>query len=226
MSEAVLALPVANWMESQGYTVYAEIPMMYRCVDLIGKNDDGELMAVELKTSLTEKLRHQVQCLDLFAERVYCGIGTSPKQASLQWCKKRGVGILTVSNGSATEVLPSQCRIDVLPHYVKKCLEGLSDAIPGCNAGKPSLLGEGPAQDVKRAIEDYRKEHPSVTWKELYLEIPNHYSSYQSMYGGMRMVSIRKRLRRKAHERSDNQVGGFILHRHEGSCMPKFKVQE
>ncbi len=200
MSEADLALPIATWMKGQGYIVYAEIPMLYRCVDLVGKNKHNELMAVELKKSFTGTLRRQVQCLDLFAHRVYCGIGTNPARSSIEWGKKRGVGIVTVKNGNVIEVLPSATQHDPLPHYIEKCLETLSVAVPGCDGGKPSLLGEGPAQDTKRAIADYRKEHPGATWKEMYEKIPNHYTSYKSLYGAMRMVDIRKWRRDEAVE--------------------------
>ncbi len=196
--EAKLAAPVAAWLETKGLTVYAEVPIMYRNVDMMGirkgcsENEISGIVMVELKTSLTISVRRQTGILQLITPNVYCGVGTNPNRSSIAACQKRGLGILSIRNGVVVVVLEPSRQIDPVPSYVKRCLEYADLADPGHDAGRPNVKGEGPAQDVERLILEYRKDHPEATWKELYKKIPNHYANYRSMQGAIRLLKERR----------------------------------
>jgi hypothetical protein len=58
MKETDLYEPVKAWLEGQGYTVYAEIPMWGTRADVVGIKDRSTVI-VELKTSLSRDLIDQ-----------------------------------------------------------------------------------------------------------------------------------------------------------------------
>ena len=189
--ETDLAKPVADWMRSRGYTVYAEVPLFGRCLDFVGIKE-MEVVCVELKTSLTKYLVRQAYTNQLVTTEVYVGVGTKPRNTSIELCKKYGLGILSVKNGSVIVVLKPTIRYEPMSGQRKQLLELCTLLGPSDDAGKPQQAGEGPAQDCQQRINEYRKTHPSATWKEIYKNVPNHYTNVSSLYGAMRMARERK----------------------------------
>lgn len=203
MKEADLAKPVADWMRSRGYTVYAEVPCLGRCVDFIGLRN-SDILCIELKLSLTTKqpkrARHytspvlyQARSCQLITPDIYVAIATKPRISSIDRCKETGVGVLTVRfKDKVVEIIsPHKCFEPSV--YLQKEVKARCMAIgPSDDAGKPQQIGEGPAQDCQQRIDEYRKTHPKAMWKEIYSNVPNHYSNTNSLYGAMRMVRERK----------------------------------
>lgn len=227
MKEADLAKPVADWMRGRGYTVYAEIPCLSRCVDLIGLRN-GDVLCVELKLSLTTKqpkrARHytspvlyQARSCQLITPDVYVAVATKPRISSINRCKEIGVGVLVVrSKTEVVEIVPPHKRCEPLA-YLQKEVKARCIAIgPSDDAGKPQQIGEGPAQDCQQRIDEYRKTHPWATWKEIYSNVPNHYSNVNSLYGAMRMARERKaraeyKKREKEKAKGQECVNGVTL---------------
>lgn len=195
-----MAAPVAAWLERDGLTVYAEVPLMYRAVDMMGIGSKRIVM-VELKTSLTMAVRRQAGILQLVTPEVYCGVGTNPNKSSIDGCRKQGLGILSIAGDSVRVVLDPQKRIDPVQPYIDRCLEYAAQAVPGHDAGRPNIKDEGPAQDVERRIRIYEKKNPGATWKELFENIPNHYANCKSMQGAMRMLQQRRVMRDYRNEK-------------------------
>jgi len=194
--EASLSAPVQRWLAEAGYAAYVEVPMFERTVDIIGlAGEPGKevIIAVELKTSLTEAVRLQALGNNIFANTSYCAVATTPRKASLDDCRKLRLGVLQVKGENVIrQVHAFRHGGRVFLHYQKQCLEQHSRMQPGGIAGMPQLAGEGPAQDVARRIAKYREKHPKATWRELFEMIPHHYSSPHSMVGAM--ASLRDRL--------------------------------
>lgn len=65
--------------------------------------------------------------------------------------------------------------------------------------------------EARSEVEEYRRKYPKVTWKELYEKIPNHYSSYRSMQGAMRMIPETRRIEKmKKHRQATLKTGGLV----------------
>lgn len=191
MKETELAKPVADWMRSLGYIVYAEVPLFGRCLDFVGIRE-REVVCVELKTSLTKHLVWQACMNQLITTEGYVAVGTSPRKTSIDLCKKYGLGVLSVKNSNVSVVLRPTLRYEPMSGHRKQLLSLCKLLGPSDDAGKPQQAGEGPAQDCQQRIDEYRKTHPNATWKEIYRNVPNHYSNMNSLYGGMRMARERK----------------------------------
>lgn len=191
MKEIELAKPVADWMRSRGYAVYAEVPSLGRCLDFVGiKGTD--VICVELKTSLTTYLIRQACTNQLVTKEVYVGVGTKPRKSSIDLCRKYGLGVLSVKNNKVILVIEPTLRYEPWSPRRKQIVDVCNSLGPSDDAGKPQQAGEGPAQDCQQRIDEYRKTHPTATWKEIYLNVPNHYCNMSSLYGAMRMARERK----------------------------------
>ncbi len=205
MRETELAKPVADWMRSQGYTVYAEVPLFGRCLDFVGIKERN-IICVELKISLTKYLIRQAYTNQLITTEVYVGVGTKPRKTSIDLCRKYGLGVLSVKNNTVTIMLKPTQRYEPMSGQ-RKQLVGLCKLLkPSDDAGKPQQAGEGPAQDCQKRIDEYRKIHLNATWKEIYRNVPNHYSNVSSLYGAMRMARERKwRANQRVKEQNKGQ---------------------
>ena len=201
--ETDLAKPVADWMRTRGYKVYAEIPCPSRCVDFIGLRN-SDILCIELKRSLTTKqpkrARHytspvlyQARSCQIITPNVYVAVATKPRTSSIDICKENGVGVLMIqSKDKVIEIITPHKRIEPWADLQKEVKARCIAIGPSDDAGKPQQAGEGPAQDCQQRINEYRKTHPSATWKEIYKNVPNHYTNVSSLYGAMRMARERK----------------------------------
>jgi len=199
MKETDLAKPIADWLRQQGYVVYAEIPCLSRRVDFIGlRNND--IICVELKRSLTTKqpkrargytspVLYQARSCQLITSIVYVAVATNPHTSSIKACEEIGVGILRVcSKSKVVEIITPHKQYEPSIHLREEIKAHCIAIKPSDDAGKPQQVGEGPAQDCYWRIKQYRETHPKATWKDIFKEVPNHYSSQQSMYGAMRIA--------------------------------------
>lgn len=59
MKETELYIPVKEWLEGKGYTVYPEVEHRYKRADIVAVNELGHSIIVELKTSLSLELISQ-----------------------------------------------------------------------------------------------------------------------------------------------------------------------
>lgn len=184
--ESEMSLPVMAWLDSLGYVPYAEVPHYESCVDIVAVRDPGPvLIAVEMKTSLTKRVVGQAYMAGLFAEYSYCAVLSKPRESSLRTCRDRGVGVVRVEGGKV-EILAEPEKSKLL--YARSTLAvvaRLRSRPPGGVAGKPALKGVGPAQDCARRVARWRREHPGSTWREIYANVENHYSSLESMRGAL-----------------------------------------
>jgi len=206
MKEADLARPIADWMRNQGYVVYAEIPSYGRCIDFVGLRN-GDIICVELKRSLTTKrprrarnytspVLYQARSCQWITPIVYVAVATKPRVSSIEACKEIGVGVLRVcSESEVVELVSPHKQFEPLSYSQEEVKARCIAIGPSDDAGKPQQAGEGPAQDCHRRIEEYKKTHPKANWRDIFRDVPNHYSSRQSMYGAMRMV--RERIARR-----------------------------
>ena len=184
MIEADLSEPISEWLQQRGFEVYTEVPFYARLVDLVGVNEE-RLVAVELKTSLTRAVIYQASINQLFAQESFVACFGNPRRASIERAAKYNLGVLTF-NGvhvkMAKDAFPHRVFSEERGKFIRSCLSFME---PGGIAGRPCVKGVGPAQLVAKAVIEYRKEKPRATWKEIYSEVPNHYSNAKSMQGAL-----------------------------------------
>ena len=180
LREAQLFAPVKAWFEERGYDVFAEVPCYASSIDLVALHGDI-VIAVELKTALTKQVIHQARRNDMFADASYAAVGTNPR--NIQRCADARIGLLTV-NGGVVAVRAEPClRYPMLlTHQKQRILDQCASGACPDVGGVPCLEGRGPAQDCKARCDAYKVDHPGATWREMFVEVPNHYASHNSMW--------------------------------------------
>lgn len=202
--ESDLSKPVSDWLTAQGFTPYAEVqfPGDHRGnIDLIGKRGT-EVIAVELKRSLTRSVVHQAYMCGLITDQRYAAVGTRPSKAGVAQCRKVGIGLLSVRNG-VVDVVTSPSQEGALgafayPSYLSTLYKILDRMKPHGVGGVPCMKGVGPAQDCYNRVQSYLEVFPEATWRQIFNGVHNHYGSPSSMCGAMRVVAERRRERMPA----------------------------
>lgn len=199
MKETDLYGPVKAWLKSQGCTkVVPEVPFYYSPIDAVGIAKDL-VIGVELKVSLTAHLIRQASTIQVACDRVYVGVPTNPR--NLSRATKIGLGVLRIHDGEVVVLSESDNRH--MMHWNKEriaemCARMSEEGV----GGVPCLDGVGPAQDCKRAVDEYRAKNPKATWRELFENVPNHYASHDSMRNalttGMALRARWKEMRRQS----------------------------
>lgn len=186
LSEINLAGPVIKHFVDMGYKYAQE----WFNVDLVFFKND-HIIAVELKKSLSKKVIFQAWNDYYYAHLAYAAVGTMPRATSLEKAKEHGIGVIAVNTGGIEILLPAPKKKEAT-NWRDKCLKQLKEADEKgylCNkdiiAGRPNMRGEGPAQICKRRVNEYLKTHPNATWKEIYANVQNHYSSFRSMQSAL-----------------------------------------
>jgi hypothetical protein len=157
---------------------------------------------VEAKVSLNRKLRYQLNRARRIADYVLAVVGITPKDDGLRWCMKRKLGLWVVNGGEVIELLP-YFQQKPMEHHRQNLLERINRWDPTVSGGLPKLRGVGIAQDVQRRVDEYRAAHPSATWKEIFANVPCHYTNYKNLYSSLR--SNAERLALRARQRRQDQ---------------------
>lgn len=188
--EAKMSPVVSEWIHSQGFTPYAEVPFRSRTVDFVGLSDSF-LIAVEMKTSLNHSVFMQAYGNMIFAENSYAAVSSKPKPKTLERAKIFGVGVLHIGNTVTVLSEPGGKR-ESIESYVTDMRQWLKRMTPGGTAGMPMIAGVGPAQSVFDAVAEYRKTHPNASWQEIFANVPNHYKHAKSMQCALSWVPFRR----------------------------------
>jgi hypothetical protein len=196
LREMQLSAPVTAWLESQGLTVYAEIPYHGRCVDHAGLSED-RVVIVELKQCLSRTVMLQLGSGTTITPWCYAAVASKPSKASLDLFARCGLGVLSVRDGAVKVLLEPVDRGYVFKPHVAGFRERCAEMGPGGVAGVPTLRGQGPAQTVYDRVCAYRSGRAGATWREIYEAVGNHYCSPSSMRGAMEFVEFRRRQQAK-----------------------------
>jgi len=182
LREVDLSMPVQKWLEKKGYVVKPEVPCYSSNIDLVGVKNEQHTIGVELKLTLSHQVRYQAMRNKSFVDESWVAIGTIPRRSGVADAEEQGLGILCVIKGDVIEWLIADPTKSwpVVETYKRKLIEK-HKRLPAGLGGLPSTKGKGPAQLCKQRVIEYRKEHPKATWKEIFQNVPNHYSSYRSM---------------------------------------------
>lgn len=185
LPESEMSLPVMTWLDGLGYVPYVEVRHRGYWVDIVAMRESDEvLIAVEMKTSMTKGVIQQTCVTRHFADYSYLAVLAKPRESSLRACSDRGIGVLRVKDGYARIILDAK-KNELRPGNRRRIIQGLRSRPPGGVAGKPTLKGEGPAQDCARRVKRWRSENLGSTWTEIYANVENHYANMKSMRGAL-----------------------------------------
>lgn len=214
--EVQLSEPVRSRFESLGFKIYCEVRFYGRNVDMVGIRGN-EIIAIELKCKLNDKVIEQARSNQLFANKSYIAVDKTALD-KIETCKRFNLGLLL----GALELFPPETNIPVpIGNYRDGILKSceLSKYYGRDVAGLPNQKDIGHAVSVNDAVIDYKKNHPSADWKELYANIPNHYASAKSM-----KQSIEKfRQFKEIKEKHSGRTCGECYRRERGFCGKGYK---
>jgi hypothetical protein len=119
MAETDLYLPIKSFLESQGYTVKAEV----QSCDVMAMRGDDPPVIVELKTGLTLQLFYQAMDRLALTDAVYIAIA-KPKRAvpsdAVKLCKRLGLGLIVIAKSGAVEVIADPVPYTPRQHAKRK----------------------------------------------------------------------------------------------------------
>lgn len=186
LKEVNLSKPVYEYFTGLGYKAIAE----FHNHDWIFWKDK-KIICVELKKAFCKKVLRQCD-YSYFANKVYAALGTIPTKKSIETVKTyrcySQIGLMSIQNNEVKIIIEAGEREPVLQDEILKEIEkyhnlyGNSEAE---SAGKPNLLGTGPAKNCLKEIMEYLNGMPDAGWKEIYANVPSHYSNYKSMQCAM-----------------------------------------
>lgn len=200
MAESDLAAPVMAWLAARGLTPFGEIRWYGRAIDVVGLSPET-VVAVELKTSLTHKVRYQAHLNQLCSNYSWCAVATRPRKLPEGPFGK--IGVLSVVGGIVDVIREAEESTAAMERHIRAVRGVCHYKQPHGLAGLPGMCGIGPAQDVFEAVTLFCERNPNASWQRIWEEVPNHYKHARSMQGAMRVVrQVREaRERRKATAR-------------------------
>lgn len=202
LAEARLFDRLAEDFRARGFQVYGEVPGKYQNMvhDMVAVRRRWLYpVVVEIKTSFTRHLLYQATMAQLTSPVVFAAAGTKPGKNAIDRAGQHGFGILSLTDGRVQLVMRPVIHIKPWEPGLESLRETLSEMDDeGGRGGLPTLKGEGPAIEVFHAVQEYRKAHPQARWREVFANVPNHYSSVGSLVCCMNKRGPDGRLRRYA----------------------------
>lgn len=131
MREVDLYPVLRTWLEEHGWECYAEVCAYSDPwpVDIVAQRPDNPyLLAIEMKTGFTKDLIRQGTYLSMFALYPYVAAPTKPNDTFLAEARRRGFGVLRVTDGIQVVQKPKIRFKDLWKHYWRKTLEEISVA--------------------------------------------------------------------------------------------------
>lgn len=188
--------PLKACFKQRGYTVFAEVPCMYRGVDFVAVNGDDHI-AVEMKLSFNNDVIRQASYNIHHFGKSYVAFPVQKAfichndsywelneklRAKIDWCQKYGIGILQVMRcGTVFEALEAvegnRYRVFDFSQYQESDED---------EAGLPYQKGVSAGYRELLAIEAYVRNNPNASWREIFDNVQNHYQDHRSLAGSMK----------------------------------------
>lgn len=197
MKEKDLFPPLKKHFKDLGYMVYAEVPSNFRGVDFVAVKGN-EQIAVEMKLTFNNIVYYQATTNHYHFGKSYIAFPrkelllidncneywklSEKMRLIIEWCLISGIGILQI-------IPPHNIIVEVLEGRYKKPYEiyDFSQYKENDNdeAGLPYQKGVSAGYYELKLIKEYIRNNPDASWKEIYNNVQNHYSSPQSLSGSM-----------------------------------------
>lgn len=100
-SEKVLLSKVYNLLKRRGYAVTKEVPFLSRSIDLVYKDKNNEIVAIEIKIKKWDRALKQARYCLLGTSRVYVYLSNVIVTEKIKESfKKIGLGLAVINTGS------------------------------------------------------------------------------------------------------------------------------
>lgn len=185
MKETELFKPVKDWLDEQGFEVYAEVPISGR-VDVVGKHNKL-LVAVELKTQMNFDLLDQALERKKFFHYVYIAIPRRKKSVHRfvsKFLREQGIGLLNVDD-TVFNSQPARFNRPPLFHIIDwdyAFKEEFKQNVGGDNGSQVLTPYKVTMVKVRRFLErarKYQEEHHQgegwITIDEIHDHVESHY---------------------------------------------------
>lgn len=109
--ENALKAPVARFLRAQGYHTTFEFPVGNRTIDVLAWNDDGYLIAVELKINNWLRGLQQASFYAGWSDEAFLAMPAErarAAQSNPSMFQSTGIGLLTVAKGQCERQIPAQ----------------------------------------------------------------------------------------------------------------------
>lgn len=187
--EAQLSFRVAEWLRSEGRTVYAEVPFAWRFIDLVGVDfKTSEIVAVELKMSFTSAVIRSAVRNQRISVESYAAAASTPRSETVRSARWQRIGLLSVNQRGVTLFGWLRRRRNNNHQGTARVLRYCRLATPSDIGGLATIKGKGPARTVHAKILAFLECHPGASWKNIYHRVPNQYAHPKSMQQCMRTL--------------------------------------
>lgn len=183
---------VRAWIESRGFTPYAEVGFRGN-IDFVGvREPSGDLMCIEMKRHLSLDAIKQCRRCQKVTPNVYCYVNVQPRDRGVDRAKAIGIGI--ICNGQI--ILEPVDNGSVIKECAERVLAKCRSIPPGGIAGHRHVGAVGLAMAVFVRTYDYRQSNPDATWEQTYKAVDHHYSGFlhycSAMYAVLKAVKKKK----------------------------------
>lgn len=178
--------PLKKHFNERGYSVFVEVPVSYGSVDFVAVKGN-EHIAVEMKLHFNAEVVRQGYRNKYYFHQSYVAVPSSMERILSMSklageCDFHGIGILRVLPlGNIVYVQESRLFAPEKVYDFSVFSEKETD-----EAGLPYQRGISEAAVDLERIKRYVAANPQSGWKEIYRNVPNHYSSYKSLAGSMK----------------------------------------
>lgn len=192
MLEKDLFPPLKKYFKELGYKVYAEVACGYRGIDFVAVKGNDQI-AVEMKTSFNFQVIRQATTNTYSFGKSYVAypvkkfkIFKEPINEKLaekyNRCIRQGIGIIQIvqPHDIIFEALEAEYNKPYRLFDFSQYEENEND-----EAGLPYQKGVSEGYYELKAIKEYVRKNQNATWKEIFNNVQNHYSSPSSMSGSM-----------------------------------------
>ena len=189
MKESDMFMPIRDWLKSKGaIKVCTEIYLYDTPADIVALMPEDKILVIEMKKSLTKHLIRQAHGHYCFSNYTYIAVATKPRMARMNLKCNEGIGVLSVKDNKVLLLRESEYNDEIyaVNYKDKEIIDLLKQMPEGEESGLPTQKGDGTAKATCRRIIEYLEIHPNATWKEIYKDVPSHYSNYKSMQNSMR----------------------------------------
>jgi hypothetical protein len=178
LNEIKLFEPIKRFWEIAGFKVYCEIPESGRGIDVVALKD-SQIVAIELKVGYCKKAFRQAYMNCLYTDRSYIAVKSKPHIKNILKCHQNNIGILLV--GDTIKILSEAIENNPSKYHRERIKESCSHNKDNNIAGLPCQKGIGPAISVNKSVKEYLQRNPDAKWKQIFIDVPNHYASPASM---------------------------------------------
>lgn len=189
--EQLLSAPVSKLLESHGFKVFTEVPYYRRSIDIVGVHQDHrEVIAVELKVSVTTGVINQALKNQSISDHSYVAVAGMPKNTSINRCEAEGIGLIAVTGSKEARYILRPKHRELLHYIRRRRIEvAIGQMKSGGTAGLPCNSMD-PKQAMASLVKAFIAKNPGASWQTVWEHVPNDYKHPNSLAAAMHRAGV------------------------------------